>query len=319
MLRGLSNLLSACAATGVRRLVHISSVSSYGDLPPGSRIEEGHRAGPLHSGYARIKAAQDNLVARAVKRGLDCISLCPPMITGPFSGFLLELMQAMRTGKFGLVDGGSYPCPTADVGNVAYAVERALLCDRPIAGPIFVLDDRAPSWAEVAEYLQPLLEHQPSIANLSLREAESRCESSRSKRLSVRAMLKHLGSSKVRSVMREDALLATFERGARWTAGIMPKALLARLHDTSEKQPRQNARTHNLKLDDTILWRQLRRLEFSPTKARETLGYSPLHSVDASMVAFQRWYQTHAGAGGVNWDLLSGLFRFAGNAKVDAG
>ncbi|RPI90675.1 MAG: NAD-dependent epimerase/dehydratase family protein [Planctomycetaceae bacterium] len=317
MIQGLQHLLDACGRSGVQRLVHISSVSAYGDLKPAENITEDHPLRPPHDGYARIKAQQDRMVDRAMRKGLDCISLCPPMITGPHSGFLVELLRMLRKGTFAFVEEGRFPLPTADVANVAYGVERALLCAERVPGRVFITDGSTPTWKEVVESLLPLSGREPPLPTMTAQAALKLIEATKQKKATIRGAAGHLLSSKVRSALREDALFARAEASLKSFAGFLPKSLLQRLKDGAGGPVVRQRPAGGPKPDRMVLWRQLRRLSFAIDKARGTLGYDPQVDFPLSMQAFSAWYTTHSGVGGENSDLLRQIPADGGGAPAE--
>lgn len=113
---GARNVASACLRTGVRRLVHTSSVETL--LYRGCRrpIDESNPPPPelLHNSYGRSKARGDREVHAAVDRGLDAVLVCPTAVIGPydykpslfgqmFIDFALGRLPAMTEGGFDLV------------------------------------------------------------------------------------------------------------------------------------------------------------------------------------------------------------------------
>ena len=306
MIEGLKNLLNAARKSKIQRVVHLSSVSAYGDLPPGDSISEDHQPGKLHSGYAKIKAEQDQLIDAAVHNGLDCVSLCPPMITGPYSGFVLEVRRALENRKMAIVDDGKLPCPTADVLNVAYAVERALLCRERVVGRVFITDGETANWADLVSALRPICTLDPQVSSVTLDEALQYIDAAEKKKATLRGAIRHLASSKLWTVLREDPLLARTEQWIKSCVGFLPSAAVNRMKASrSGGSVRRRRPESRVTWDSTLLWRQTRRLSYSIQKAQTVLGYEPRVNFAGSMEAFIAWYETHSGFGGEHWDLLS--------------
>src|SRR4029078_4923773 len=92
MIGGLENLLAEAKNNGIQRFVHLSSVAVYGDPPPPDARSEQCEPLPAPGSYGALKLRQDELVARAHDNGLSCAVLCPPNITGVFSGFACSIV-----------------------------------------------------------------------------------------------------------------------------------------------------------------------------------------------------------------------------------
>jgi dihydroflavonol-4-reductase len=114
---GTRNVVEACRRTGVRRLVHFSSIHALEQEPLSVPVDESR---PLvfsrqHPPYDRSKAAGEMEVRLAIKKGLDAIIIYPTAIIGPhdyqlsYLGEALLLMArrhlpALVTGGFDWVD-----------------------------------------------------------------------------------------------------------------------------------------------------------------------------------------------------------------------
>jgi dihydroflavonol-4-reductase len=83
---GMRNVISACRASGVRRLVYTSSVHAIAEPPIGTYIDESQPFDPnrVLGDYARSKARATLLLLDEVsKGGLDAIICCPTGVIGP--------------------------------------------------------------------------------------------------------------------------------------------------------------------------------------------------------------------------------------------
>lgn len=100
-LNGSRNVIEACAANGVRRLVMASSIAAYGvhpDTPP-LQAEEAFPRGNHDSYYAYDKAEVEHFVEWWERRnpdsGLSIARLRPPFVAGPaFDNYALDLFAA---------------------------------------------------------------------------------------------------------------------------------------------------------------------------------------------------------------------------------
>lgn len=85
--RGMRNVIDACRATGVRRLVYTSSVHAIVEPPYGMFIDESLPFDPnrVLGDYARSKARATLMLLDEVRRGgLDAVVCCPTGIIGPW-------------------------------------------------------------------------------------------------------------------------------------------------------------------------------------------------------------------------------------------
>jgi dihydroflavonol-4-reductase len=118
---GTEHIVQACLQTGVKRLVHTSSVHALESAPGSGRF---HEESPLalgahHHPYDRTKAAGEAAVLEGVKSGLHAVILNPGGAMGPedyaptpVGEMLLQLYHHQMPG---LIDGGFYWVDARDV------------------------------------------------------------------------------------------------------------------------------------------------------------------------------------------------------------
>ena len=148
-LRGTENLLAACRAEGVRRLVYTGSPSVVFD----GRGHEGASNDlpyPRRHGcaYAESKAAAERLVLQANGEALATVSLRPHLIWGPRDPHLLpRLIARAEAGRLRRVGGGLNRVSITYVDNAAWA--HVLAAERlgpghPCAGRAYFVADAEP-------------------------------------------------------------------------------------------------------------------------------------------------------------------------------
>jgi dihydroflavonol-4-reductase len=84
---GMYNVITACRATGVRRLIYTSSVHAIAEPPQGTVIDESQPFDPNHvlGDYAKSKARATLLLLDEIsKGGLDAVICCPTGVIGPW-------------------------------------------------------------------------------------------------------------------------------------------------------------------------------------------------------------------------------------------
>ncbi len=115
-IQGVRNVVEACLRTGVRRLVHFSSIHAIKDTPERVIDETCDLVdSPQAPAYDRSKAAGEREVFKGLDRGLDAITISPTGVIGPhdyrpshFGQALLYMAQgklpALIAGGFNWVD-----------------------------------------------------------------------------------------------------------------------------------------------------------------------------------------------------------------------
>jgi dihydroflavonol-4-reductase len=138
---GTRHVIAACRETGVRRLVHFSSIEALDPLPLDAPLDEDRPFVDAGSGspYAVSKAQAEAEVRRAAAEGLDAVILIPTAIIGPwdYKPSLLgsALMRIARGALPMIVDGGFDWVDVRDVVEAALsAAERAPSGSRYIVG-----------------------------------------------------------------------------------------------------------------------------------------------------------------------------------------
>jgi len=310
MFKGLANLLAVCGEMQMHGFVHLSSVLVYGDPPAANSTVEGGDTSPAADSYGWVKLQQDVMVQKAATAGLPASILCPPNITGAYSGYLTALVDAIRGSRFALVDDGAAPANVVDVHNLCHAIELAV--DRGSRDPhrLFITDDESITWLDLVTPLARLAEAQWPLPQVtadvlkSMGDAEAAAPSG-----SLGRSLKHLVSSDVREALRKDPLLAKADAWMRRAVGRLGTRVEDALRLSIEGPRRVTPAGDGHALAVSLCAQQLRGVRHSCDRARRELDYRPQYSFAASMAAFSAWYRAHTGMDSDAWPLLRQLFQ----------
>ena len=150
--RSTANIVNACLATSVEKLLHVSSSSAIGRSPEGSPADETMIWARTKSstGYSVSKFKSEMEVWRGIEEGLKAVIVNPTIILGP--GFWNRGSSSM----FSRVAGGlkfATPGVTGYVGiqDVVSAMTR--LMDSEISGERYILNSGDFSFREVFEMI----------------------------------------------------------------------------------------------------------------------------------------------------------------------
>ena len=148
---GTRNVVAACLAAGVRRLVHFSSIHAFQQRPFDEPLDETReKSGDEAPAYDRSKALAEREVLAGVERGLDAVIVNPTGVLGPFdfepSAMGQVLLDLHHRRLAGLVAGGFNWVDVRDVINGALAAEA-----RGRTGQNYLLGGHWVSVVEVAE------------------------------------------------------------------------------------------------------------------------------------------------------------------------
>jgi dihydroflavonol-4-reductase len=175
---GTRNVIEACTATGVKRLVHFSSIQALAASRGMNVLDETCDLVPLddrtRGAYDRAKAEAERLVLGAAVRGLCAVVLNPTAVLGPFDfqrSPMGEVLVALGRGKLpALVTGGA--CDFVDVRDV---VEGALAAERLgrrgeryiLSGTRLSLVELARNWAGITGRSAPRFAVPMGLARLA--------------------------------------------------------------------------------------------------------------------------------------------------------
>jgi dihydroflavonol-4-reductase len=145
-------VVHACLATGVKKLVHVSSTSAIGRPPEGVPATESMIWTPskTSTGYAHSKFRSEMEVWRAIEDGLQAVIVNPSIILG--SGFWKRGSSSM----FNQVAGGlKYAAPGVTGYIGVQDVVRAMtgLMNSDISGERFILSEGDYSYRQVFEMI----------------------------------------------------------------------------------------------------------------------------------------------------------------------
>jgi nucleoside-diphosphate-sugar epimerase len=306
MLTGLSNLLTASKSAGVVKFIHVGSVAVYGDPPPLESVRESAPTLPEKRSYGWMKLQQDRIVQNACKEGLPGLILCPPNISGPYSVFLIGLVEAIRDGAFALLDDGSNPCNLVDVRNLCRAIELAL-SNGPINGAmLFITDDEDTQWRDVITNLLVLTERHGPLPTIGRDELFLK-EDSIPPRPRIVESIKFLASSEVRQILRKDPFWQTVDTALRRGVAHLGSRAEHAIRGAIEGPIKVPKVSKGTRINMALSKQQLRNVRHSPEFAKSSLGYRPSYTGGESMAAFRAWYRHHHGMDSPEWPLLQQL------------
>jgi dihydroflavonol-4-reductase len=154
---GTRNVIEACIASGVRRLVHFSSIQALSGKDSVDEACDLVASDDRTRGtYDRAKAEAERLVLASVERGLSAVVVNPTAVLGPYDfqrSPMGEVLAALGRGKLpALVAGGA--CDFVDVRDVAegaLAAEQSGGCGERyiLSGTRLSLVELARQWAGV--------------------------------------------------------------------------------------------------------------------------------------------------------------------------
>jgi nucleoside-diphosphate-sugar epimerase len=139
---GTDSVLAAAREQGLKQMIHISSLSVVTGQTDQFEVDESAPLITCGEPYADSKVeAEKHLAASMISGSVPITILRPGFIYGPGErSWMPRVIESIRLGRAVLVDGGQRQTNVIYVGNLAMAVESAIL--NPLAyGEIFNLTD----------------------------------------------------------------------------------------------------------------------------------------------------------------------------------
>jgi len=151
---GLRNVIEVARKAGVRRVVHVSSVSVYG-FPGGvDMTEETHFMARPRDRYITTKAEGERLALSYNGQGIEVTAIRPGGVYGPFDRTTTaRLAPALLSGQFGHVDGGRHLMAPCYVDNLT-AMMRLAGDNAAAPGEAFnAVDEGRVTWRQFIEWM----------------------------------------------------------------------------------------------------------------------------------------------------------------------
>ena len=140
---GTANVITACREAGVKRLIHVSSLTVLGLPRSGARVDEQTPiADSIRDFYTISKIAGERLVREAHgKSGLETVVIRPGVIWGPGDSTILpRLASLLRRGQLVFIGRGANHLGLSHVENLSQGLILAALAPSA-AGQIYHITD----------------------------------------------------------------------------------------------------------------------------------------------------------------------------------
>src|SRR4051812_5654936 len=155
--RGTELLLEAALRHHVRRFVHTSTFSVYGDPPSGDLTEDAPRK---YTGatYGDSKIDAEKLALGYCAKGLSVSVVQPTIVYGPFgSTWTSKPIEQLSTGRVILVNGSSGTCNAVYVDDVVAAMLRAAVVDAAHNQAFLISGSDSLTWSAFFDRLASLV------------------------------------------------------------------------------------------------------------------------------------------------------------------
>lgn len=292
--QGSKNVLEAALHNSVKRVIHVSTISVYGETAEGELNEEGTRryTGAVY-GDSKLEA-EEMALNFATKRGLPVTVLQPTVVYGPYgSTWTVNVLQQLKTGRVILVDGGDGLCNAVYVDDVISAM--LLAATKPEAvGQAFLVSGKEPiTWREFYARYERMLGVSRTVS-MSLAEAEAYYAEKQAGNTGIIST----GIKLLRDPRTHQRIFQTREGAAlaRAARKILPQSAWQALK--RQVKPNGGGESPRAAIDKEVVTHPLHptKLRFmaaktrvSIEKARRVLGYEPAFDFEAGMDLTEKW------------------------------
>jgi predicted dehydrogenase/nucleoside-diphosphate-sugar epimerase len=289
-------LMNSASDSGVSRVIHVSTVSVYGNVAEGV-IHEGleceARRGDV---YAHTKLMGEKAVLReGQKRGLDAVVIQPTVVYGPGAPvWTAGQLRLMKQARIGLIDEGAGYCNAVYVDDVVSGLLAAAISPKAVGERILISGERPITWAEFYQAYERVLE---SKAVELLNEAAL---------IEARRTIRKQGSmiSQIRRLLREEYSgrpglieLPPLAAVRNLVRAIVPRSTIERMKKSVLAAPMPTASSGAAPTREKGLYLPAREQEaffrakstVDGRKARELLGYTPQFSFVEGMARVKSW------------------------------
>ncbi len=175
---GTAAVLAAASKAGVRRLVHVSSLSVY-DAAAVTVIDEDSpllQTNPRDLSYGQQKLAAERLVFDSTDHRMEVVCVQPTVVYGPYGPlWTVRPLRRLVEDNTALPSGPSGCCDVVHVHDVADAITFLASAPGASGGRFLVSGPRATTWGQFYDYYREML----SLPRLSLPDSAAWAEHDR--------------------------------------------------------------------------------------------------------------------------------------------
>jgi nucleoside-diphosphate-sugar epimerase len=162
--QGTERVLAAALAGGCRRVVHVSTMSVYGD-PQQGEIDETATRRYTGSAYGDSKIDAENMALAYCDKGLSVAIVQPTVVYGPFGlTWTIKPLQQLQTGRVIMINDGAGLCNPVYIDDVVSAMIAAASSDAAHRQAFLVSGDSPVTWREFFRRYERMIAASATIA-----------------------------------------------------------------------------------------------------------------------------------------------------------
>jgi nucleoside-diphosphate-sugar epimerase len=281
--QGTERVLAAALAAGCRRVVHISTMSVYGDPQTGD-IDETASRRYTGSAYGDSKIDAENTALAYCDKGLSVAIVQPTVVYGPFGlTWTIKPLQQLQTGRVIMVNDGEGICNPVYIDDVVSAMIAAASSEAAHRQAFLVSGNSPVTWREFFRRYERMI---AASATVSMTPEEARahfasCEPKGFVADTVRVLRRE--GQKRETLIRERLAPSRAGRIALEIAercALLPGAGASGSGDDGPP-------IHPLPPSKITMFAAQAR--FKTDKAAKLLGYRPAFDLDRGMAVTEQW------------------------------
>ena len=298
---GTKNILEAARLAQSQRVVHLSTVSVYGDLS-GEVLEESAPRRYSNNVYSDSKLDAEILALEyAQKHNLPVTVLQPTVVYGPLApAWTIRILDELSTGRIILVDGGEGFCNAVYIDDLIDAMLLASVNENAVGQAFLISGENPALWKEFYGFYEKMSGNYNTI-DMSIAEADSLYQSYFRRKPLVKEILNIIrrdtelrwrieGTREINVIMQisRTILPKSFRNGLKKFLGLSETAMpMANGINAGGKAGGPNRRIHPLHPSASRF--QAAKTRVSIDKAKKLLGYQPKIGLEQGMKATERW------------------------------
>lgn len=147
IINGASNVYRAACASGVRRLIYLSSQAVHGQSPAPGTTEESSISIAQQLPYNSAKVRAERRLIRLREHGTtELVILRPGIVFGPRSLWVTQTAQQLLNGSAYLIDAGKGICNSIYIDNLLEAIKLSINATEADKHTFFVGDEETVTW-----------------------------------------------------------------------------------------------------------------------------------------------------------------------------
>jgi nucleoside-diphosphate-sugar epimerase len=281
--QGTESVLAAALAHHCRRVVHVSTMSVYGD-PASGDIDETAPRKYTGSAYGDSKIDAENTALGYCDKGLSVAVVQPTIVYGPWAlTWTIKPLQQLQTGRIILVNDGTGTCNPVYIDDVVTAMIAAAGSPEAHKQAFLISGNQPVTWREFFERYQRMLPASATVA-MTAEQARAHFEASEPKGFvseTVRVLRREV---RKREALIRERLSPTRPGRIALTAAegvsLLPRPGTAPA--AVEEPP-----VHPLAPSKVPMFAAQAR--FRSDKAAALLGYRPAFDLDRGMAMTEAW------------------------------